>query len=78
MNGLHIIKYPSGRYGFVGRVPAALAYRGDADLLEAAAQCGPGIARQIAERQGREFVSLAWDTEADARAEAVRLGFVVS
>ena len=76
--GLHIIKYPTGRYGFVGRVPAALAYQGSADDMQAAAQCGPGIARKIAERNGREFKTLAWDTEAEARAAAETLGFAVS
>lgn len=76
--GLHIIKYPSGRYGFVGRVPAALAYAGTPEDIQAATQCGPGIARKIAERNGREFRALVWDTEDEARAAANTLGFTVS
>lgn len=75
--GLHIIKYPSGRYGFVGRVPAALAYSGTPEDMQTAAQCGPGIAREIAKRNGREFRTLVWNTEDEARAAATALGFTV-
>ena len=79
VNGLHIIKYPTGRYGFVGLVPSALAFNsqhgGD---LATAAQCGPGIARRIAEREGRTFDRLTWSTEEDAREAAAAMGFKVS
>jgi hypothetical protein len=40
MNSYHIIQYPSGRFGFVGRVPAALAYEGSAEDFETARGCG--------------------------------------
>jgi len=75
MRGLNIIKYPSGRFGFVGRVPLALAFEGSAEDCETAARSGPRIARLIAEREGRVFRELSWDTEADARAAADAAGF---
>jgi hypothetical protein len=74
---LHVIQYPTGRYGFVGRVPAVLAYRAAAEDIAAALQCGPGIARRIAQREGREFITLSWATEAEAIAEAKAQGFDV-
>ncbi len=77
MNGLHVIKYPSGRYGFVGRVPQVLAHEGSPEDLETARTAGPGLARKIAERNGRTFTTLAWDTEADAIAFAAARGFIV-
>lgn len=77
MNGLHIIKYPSGRYGFVGRVPACLAYEGSDEDLQSAAIAGPRIARLIAERNGRSFVALAWNTEAEAREAARVAGYTI-
>jgi len=50
VNALHVIQYPSGRFGFVGRVPTALAYENlDGSPINerqaaAAAHCGPGFA----------------------------------
>lgn len=47
---LSVIQYPTGRWGFVGRVPAALSYAQKdgsaptAKQLDAAAHCGPGFA----------------------------------
>jgi len=77
--GLHIIRYPSGRYGFVGRVPAVLAYDGQhAGDLATAASSGPRIARLIAEGEGRTLNVLSWGSEADARAAAEVAGFSVS
>jgi hypothetical protein len=77
--GVHIICYPTGRYGFAGRVPVSLAFdsthEGDLDV---AAHSGPGFARRIAERNGRTFDSLSWATEAEARAYAASLGFAVT
>lgn len=73
---LSLIQYPSGKFGFVGRVPAVLAYVWeDESDLQAAAQCGPGIARKIAERNGRTFSTRVWDTEAEAIAARTAAGF---
>jgi len=77
MTSHHLIQYPSGRWGFVGRVPQVLAHEGDADLLDCARLSGPGLARKIAEREGRHFATLAWDTEAEARAAADAAGYPV-
>lgn len=77
MNGLHIIRYPSGRYGFVGRVPDVLAYDGAPEDLETARLSGPRIAQRIAEREGRTFRELTWDSEQDARDAAAKAGYVI-
>lgn len=76
--GLHVICYPSGRFGFVGRVPQVLAHVGCAADLETARVCGPGLARKIAARAGREFATLSWSTEAEALAAAYAAGFEVT
>lgn len=78
MLGLHVIKYPSGRYGFVGSVPQVLAHEGSPEDLATARTSGPGLARKIAERNGRTFKTLAWDTEADAVAFAKARGIEVA
>ena len=76
---LSIIAAPSGRYIFVGSVPPALAFEWEADSdLAAALQSGPGIARRIAERNGRTFKTRAYDTREAAEAEASRLGFALA
>lgn len=76
MRGLSVIRYPTGKFGFVGRVPAVLAFtsthEGD---IEAARLSGPGIARKIAEREGRTFETRVWNSEADAVASAKEAGF---
>lgn len=76
MRGLSVIRYPNGRFGFAGRVPDVLAFssthEGD---LEAARLSGPGIAKRIAEREGRTFESLSWATEDEAVAAAKVAGF---
>jgi len=77
MHALSVIRYPSGRYGFVGRVPAVLAYEGSEEDMETAAHYGPGIARRIASRNGREFRALSWATREDALAAAAAHGFDV-
>jgi hypothetical protein len=69
---MHIIKFPVGSFGFVGSVPAPLAFSNlDEDLLEIAAQCGPGFAAAKAKRSGREFKSLSWPSVAEAEAAAL-------
>lgn len=63
----HIIQFPSGKFGFVGKVPVSLAYEYDSeDDVKVALQAGPGFARKIAERHGRTFRTRVWDTEAAA------------
>jgi hypothetical protein len=69
---MHIIKYPVGSFGFVGSVPAPLAFSNlDEDLLEFAAQSGPGHAARYAAKTGREFKSLSWPSVAEAEAAAL-------
>jgi hypothetical protein len=76
MRNLHIIRAPSGRFIFVGAVPACLAVEAsDADLIDTARHAGMGIARGIAAKRGGFIRTLSWDTEADARAAAVAAGF---
>lgn len=67
--GLHVIQFPSGRWGFVGSVPEALAFEGTAEEIQKARQFGPGFAKVKA-------VSFA--TKEDAIAEASAKGFEVS
>lgn len=70
----HVIRYPSGKYGFVGKVPASLAYEYESEGdLRAAQQCGPGIAGKIAAREGRVFRTRVWDTEEAALQAAAKL-----
>lgn len=75
--GLHIIQYPTGSYGFVGRVPQCLAHDGDAELLEVARQSGPGFAARIAKREGKIFRTLTWPTETAAKEYAASKGYTV-
>ena len=79
MLGLHVIQYPTGRFGFVGRVPVNLAYSGTFNEDDAAAlvQCGPRIARLGAERGGRTMVNRSFETEQAARDFAAEQGFTV-
>ena len=77
MRGLHLIQYPSGRWGFVGRVPQVLACEGDPDLLETARLSGPGIAARFAVRTGRTFRTLSWATELEARDAAALAGYEI-
>jgi hypothetical protein len=69
------------RWSFVGSVPADLAYECSANdpetrtyLFEAAARCGPGIARGIAENRGLTFKTRGFDSEAQAMAAAEEIG----
>ena len=71
MYHLTLIRYPSARWGFVGCVPACLAYEtDDVSYLEIARRCGPGLAKQIAEEEGAVFRCLSWDTREAAIAYA--------
>lgn len=70
----HVIRYPSGKYGFVGKVPASLAFEYESEEdLKNAQQCGPGIAGKIAQREGRIFRTRTWDTEEAALQAAAAL-----
>ena len=63
-----IISFPSGRWGFVGKVPVQLAYPGATrDDVENIQHCGPGIARKIAAREGRDLSDLTYATQEEAR-----------
>lgn len=70
----HCIQFPSGKFGFVGRVPVALrfVYESEEDL-KTAQICGEGFARKAAERNGRTFRTRVWDTEAEALQAAADL-----
>ena len=79
MHALTIIEYPSGRFGFVGSVPARLAYEAsDPEYLRIAQQCGPGFARRAAEREGGTFKEISFASRADARQAAINLGYAPS
>jgi hypothetical protein len=65
--GCSVIQFPSGRWGFVGKVPVALAYP-DAtpDDVATISLCGPGIAKRIAVTEGRTLKEATFATEQDA------------
>jgi hypothetical protein len=74
---LSIIKYPSGRFGFVGSVPGVLAY-----VHADGSQPTPSELRDIAESscpamtmKAYGIKSRAFLTEQEARFVAARLGF---
>jgi hypothetical protein len=79
MNALSVIQYPSGRFGFVGSVPAVLSIEtDDRSLIEVGARCGLGLAQRIAARRGKFIWARAWDSRQEALAEAARHGFSVA
>lgn len=65
--GVHIIQYPTGKFGFIGSVPASLSYaRIDGmplteDDVKKIKQFGPGLFRKT-------IKSVAFDTLAEAEA----------
>lgn len=68
--GLHVIQFPSGRFGYVGSVPAALCRRITAD--RAAVMGGRAV------REGDETVEyrpISFETEAAAVAFAAAVGY---
>lgn len=70
----HVIQYPSGRWGFVGKVPASLAYEYDSeDDVMTALQIGPGIAARIAAKAGRTFKTRSWSSQDEALAAKAAL-----
>jgi glutamate synthase domain-containing protein 2 len=71
----HIIQFPSGRFGFVGRVPVELAFEYDSiEDVKIAQHSGPGIAGKIAAREGRVFRTRTWDTKEAALHSAHNFG----
>jgi hypothetical protein len=72
---LNVIQYPSGRWGFVGRIPLSLAFAAPdgspADPKEA------DIRRQFGGSFGR-VKARSWESRAAAIADAKALGFEVA
>jgi hypothetical protein len=78
MYALSVIQFPSGRWGFVGQVPEALAIESsNPELARVAKQCGMTIARAIAKRTSDIIRERVWDTKEAALAEAAALGYEV-
>jgi hypothetical protein len=78
--GLNLVKFPSGRWSFAGRVPTLLGYENaeDTTIAEALCHCGIGIAAKIAERRGLPTPKVrAWPTREAVIAEAMANGFHV-
>jgi len=66
---LNIIQYPSGRWGFVGKVPTALAFEySDEKYMDIAHNHGEGIAKAIAKNEGGIFKSRSFETLEAAQA----------
>jgi hypothetical protein len=79
MYALHVIKYPTGRYGFVGRVPFALAYEAEGITPEEIAHAMAfTVAKAIAEKRGGYLKHKVWETKEAALAEAAAKGFAVA
>jgi len=63
--GLHIIKFPSGKFGFVGDVPSHLSHvqvNGEPlteHQIEVCRHCGPGLL-------GKKIKSVVFETKEDA------------
>lgn len=72
--GLNVMQYPSGKWGFVGRVPAQLAYTtADENILKEIAQ-----SQSPAMTMKRYGVSKrVWESKASAIADAEAAGFEV-
>lgn len=72
----HLIQYPTGRFGFVGAVPADLAYIGTdgqpltAELYAKVRDFGPGMFRDAVKTR-------TWPTREAALADAAQLGYTV-
>ena len=76
--GVHVIQFPSGKFGFVGTVPLPLAYEcSDPKYAETARRFGERFGKGEAEREGGTFRRRVFETEAEARAAARDLGVEV-
>jgi hypothetical protein len=69
--GLHVIKFPSGRFGFVGSIPLALGY--DVPATTAAIMGGRTYTNAAGECVERKFPT--FETETEAREFAKSKGF---
>ena len=67
--GLHVQKFPSGKYGFVGSVPASLLWIGEAKDIEDARKFGAGLLKRAGKIQTR-----VWNTADDAWKAAEEIG----
>ena len=66
---LNIIQYPSGRWGFVGKVPHNLAFEcSKQEYIDIACNHGVGIAEAIAKNEGGIFKSRSFETLEAAQA----------
>ena len=66
-HGLHIIKTPSGKYHFIGKVPIELAFNySDNEYVETAIQCGLSVAKKHADKTGGYIENRVFDTKQDA------------
>ena len=68
--GLHVIQYPSGRFGYVGSVPASCCNRVQANR---SAVLGCRAVREGEELV--EYVPMAFDTQQEAIDHAIMCGF---
>lgn len=68
---LNVIQYPSGKWGFCGKVPMELAYEGSEEDLEIGRRHGFGLVK------GR-VKSLSWPTREDALETARIKGHAVA
>jgi len=67
--GLSIIQYPSGRFGFAGKVPLHLAFEySDMKYVDMARQHGLSLAQSIAKKEGGFITSRAFETREAAEA----------
>lgn len=65
--GLHVMQFPSGKWGFVGSVPIELSYEPyKGSYEEALKMVNASLARFLKRK--------AWDSEAEARAAAEAAG----
>jgi hypothetical protein len=71
---VNIIRFPVGTYGFAGRVPIDMAFElgGEVpietrnEIFNAVSQCGPRIARMIANKKNIKMRERSFDTREEA------------
>ena len=69
---INVVQFPSGRWGYAGRVPDALAYFSSDPSYHADAKgFGVTIVQKRAEREGGVYKRVSFETEAEAK-EALR------
>lgn len=77
MHKLSIIRNPAGTWTFVGSVPSVLAYEGDEEIIDIAAQQGPTMAHAIAKKRNVYFRSVFFQSKQAAIAAATAAGYEV-